>query len=48
MTKIIVDTNIIFSALLNVDSHIGQILIHGKDYYEFYAPEYIRFELLEQ
>ncbi len=33
MTKIIVDTNIVFSALLNVNSRIGQILINGKNEY---------------
>ena len=27
MTKIVVDTNIVFSALLNTNSRIGQILI---------------------
>ena len=45
MTKIIVDTNIVFSALLNTNSRIGQILINGKDYFDFYSPEYVRFEI---
>jgi predicted nucleic acid-binding protein len=45
MTKIIVDTNIVFSALLNVNSRIGQILINGKDHYHFYSPEYVRHEI---
>ncbi|MFO8233835.1 MAG: PIN domain-containing protein [Bacteroidales bacterium] len=47
MNKIIIDTNILFSALLNTDSRIGQILINGKRYYDFYAPEYIREEIIE-
>ena len=47
MTNIVVDTNIIFSALLNIDSKIGQILISGKNYFNFYAPAYIKFEILE-
>ena len=47
MNKIIIDTNILFSALLNIDSRIGQILINGKRYYNFYAPEYIREEIIE-
>ena len=47
MNKIIIDTNILFSALLNTDSRIGQILINGKRYYIFYAPEYIREEIIE-
>lgn len=47
MTKIIVDTNIVFSALLNTNSRIGQILINGKDYFDFYSPEYVRFEIFQ-
>jgi len=47
MTNIIIDTNIIFSALLNTNSRIGQILINGNKYYSFYAPEYIRYEILK-
>lgn len=47
MTKIIIDTNIAFSALLNVNSRIGQVLINGNKYYDFFAPEYIRFEIIE-
>jgi predicted nucleic acid-binding protein len=42
MTKIVIDTNIAFSALLNIDSRIVQILISGKRFYDFYAPTYIR------
>jgi len=45
MTKIVVDSNIVFSALLNTNSRIGQILINRKDYYDFYSPEYVRFEI---
>jgi predicted nucleic acid-binding protein len=47
MTKIVIDTNIAFSALLNIDSRIGQILISGKRFYDFYAPTYIRSEIIE-
>ncbi|MDT0646364.1 PIN domain-containing protein [Zunongwangia sp. F260] len=47
MIKIIVDSNIIFSALLNINSRIGQILISGKKNYDFYAPKYVRTEILE-
>ena len=45
MIKIIVDTNIVFSALLNVNSRIGQILINGKNHFDFYSPEYVRHEI---
>ena len=47
MTKIIIDSNIVFSALLNINSRIGQILINGHKYYDFFSPEYIRFEIFE-
>lgn len=47
MTKIIVDSNIIFSALLNINSRIGGIIINGKDFYDFYAPKYTRTEILK-
>ncbi len=47
MTKIIVDTNIIFSALLNTNSRIGQILINGKNYFDFYSPAYVKFEIFK-
>jgi predicted nucleic acid-binding protein len=45
--RITVDTNILFSALLNINSRIGQILLMGYRYYDFFAPQYIRFEILE-
>ncbi|RUA33530.1 MAG: hypothetical protein DSY77_09880 [Bacteroidetes bacterium] len=47
MTKIVVDTNIIFSAILNINSRIGQILLTGDDLHDFYAPKYIRTEIWE-
>jgi predicted nucleic acid-binding protein len=47
MTKLIVDSNIIFSAILNVNSRIGQILLTGEDFYEFYSPKYLRSEIWE-
>ena len=47
MIKIIIDTNIVFSALLNTNSRIGQILINGIKYYDFYSPEYIRLEIFK-
>ena len=32
---------------MNINSRIGQILITGNRYYDFYSPEYIRFEIIE-
>jgi predicted nucleic acid-binding protein len=45
--RIVVDTNILFSTLLNTNSRIGQILIKGHHYYNFFSPEYIRDEIFE-
>jgi len=45
MTKIVVDTNIVISALMNTNSRIGQILVNRKSYFNFYSPEYIRCEI---
>ena len=45
MTKLIVDSNIIFSAILNVNSRIGQILLTSHKFYDFYAPKYVRDEI---
>ncbi len=47
MTKITVDTNIIFSALLNTNSRIAQILINGNEHFDFYSPAYVRFEIFK-
>ncbi|RRO15254.1 PIN domain-containing protein [Flavobacteriaceae bacterium 14752] len=45
MTKLVVDSNIIFSAILNVNSRIGQILLTSDNLYNFYAPKYVRDEI---
>ncbi len=47
MIKFVVDSNIIFSAILNTNSRIAQILLMGSDFYDFYAPKYIRSEIWE-
>ena len=43
--KIVVDTNIIFSALLNSNSTIGDILFNSDKDFEFYSCAYMRFEI---
>lgn len=43
--KIVVDTNIVFSALLNSNSRIGKILLHSKTHFQFYTCYYLRAEL---
>lgn len=43
--KIIVDANIIFSAILNSNGKIGDLLINSEKYFVFVAPEFLRFEI---
>lgn len=43
--KIIVDTNIVFSALLNTSKGIGKILLTSNQYLQFYTCQYLRTEL---
>ena len=45
MKIIIVDTNIVFSAILNAKSIIGEILFQNGDQLEFYTSEYLREEI---
>ena len=43
--KIIVDTNIIFSGLLNTNSTIGELLINQESTFEFYSCNYMHYEI---
>jgi len=43
--KIVVDTNIIFSALLNSNNTIGDLLLNPDMYFEFYSCNYMRYEI---
>lgn len=43
--KIVVDTNIIFSTLLNSDGTIGDLIFNSKKHFEFYSCSYMRFEI---
>ncbi len=43
--KLVVDTNIVFSAVLNSNSRIARILISGRRHFEFYSCEFLRTEL---
>lgn len=43
--KIVVDTNIIFSAILNSESWIGQILLHSDKSVKFYSPHFLQIEI---
>jgi predicted nucleic acid-binding protein len=43
--NLVVDTNIVFSTLLNPHSVIGEILMNIQDDFVFYAPELLKEEL---
>jgi predicted nucleic acid-binding protein len=45
MKKIIVDTNIIFSCLLNSQRTIGDIIFNSDGVFEFYSCQYMHFEI---
>jgi predicted nucleic acid-binding protein len=43
--KIVVDTNIVFSAILNTKSKIGQLIINGSKYFDFFTIELLKYEI---
>jgi predicted nucleic acid-binding protein len=43
--KIIVDTNIIFSGLLNTNGSIGDLIFNSEGIFEFYSCDYMRHEI---
>jgi predicted nucleic acid-binding protein len=45
--KIIVDTNIVFSAILNSSSTIGKVLMQSKKHFQFYTCDFLRVELVK-
>lgn len=43
--NVVVDTNIVFSAILNSDGKIGDLLLNSGEYINLYSAEYLRYEL---
>jgi predicted nucleic acid-binding protein len=43
--KIVIDTNIVFSAILNPESPIGQIILNGSKYFMFLSIEQLKKEI---
>jgi len=43
--KVVVDTNLIFSAILNANGKIGDLLLNSGRYIDFYSAEYLRNEI---
>jgi len=45
--KIVVDTNIVFSALINPNGTISDILLNSQGVFDFYSPDSLHHELLK-
>ena len=45
--RIVVDTNIVFSGMLNTNSNIARILLFSKSKFNFYSSEILLYELEE-
>lgn len=45
--KIVVDTNIVFSGILNSSSKIGRLLLTSKQHFQFYTCNFLRHELIK-
>ncbi len=45
MAKIVVDTNIVFSAILNIDGNIAKILLSTSNKYDFYSCHFLKEEI---
>lgn len=43
--KIVIDTNIVFSAILNTQSRIGLVIINGSKYFDFYSANLLKQEI---
>ena len=43
--KIVIDTNIIFSALLNTNGVIGDLIFNSDGIFEFYSCHYMQYEI---
>jgi predicted nucleic acid-binding protein len=43
--KLVVDTNIVFSAILNSEGKIGQLIILGSPYFTFFSPSLLQQEI---
>jgi predicted nucleic acid-binding protein len=43
--RIVVDTNVVFSALLNSNSRIGRLLFDSRDKFQFFSCKYLQKEI---
>jgi predicted nucleic acid-binding protein len=44
--KVVVDSNIVFSAILNTKGTIGQLIINGSQYFDFYSIGLLKEEII--
>ncbi len=44
--KIVVDSNIVFSAILNSSRNIGQLIINGSNHFHFYSVSLLKDEII--
>jgi predicted nucleic acid-binding protein len=45
MNRFVVDTNIVFSGILNTNSSIGDLLLNSEPFLKFYSVTYMRVEI---
>jgi len=45
--KVVVDSNIVFSAILNTKSQIGQLIINGTKYFDYYTIGLLKTEIFK-
>ncbi len=43
--RVVLDSNIVFSAMLNPESSIGDIILNSQDTFDFYGCEFLREEI---
>jgi len=43
--KVVVDANIVFSAILNSNGSIGELLFNSEQQFDFYSSEFVTVEL---
>ncbi len=47
MTKFVIDSNIVFSAILNPNNKIGQIILNGHKYFNFFSIDQLKNEIIQ-
>jgi predicted nucleic acid-binding protein len=45
--KIVVDSNVVFSAILSTKSKVGQLIINGSKYFDFYTVGLLKDEIFK-